>query len=155
MKRIKLANLIKESKDGYGDCYDVAGRYILSFNGENIDKRHRLVHGMVNGQGSLIGLRFGHAWIEHDSMVIDKSNGNDVTLPKQIYYKAGHIKEGDNKYYTQDEARKWILETGNWGPWEMDSDPIHITEDIPDDQSEIGKRGVKLSRKELQKISAY
>jgi len=150
MKRIKLANLIKESKDGYGDCYEVAGHYILGWEGENIDSRHRLVHGMVNGQGQLAGLRFGHAWIEHGNMVIDKSNGNDVTLPKEIYYKAGHIKKGDNKYYTQEEARKWILETENWGPWETDSDPVRITEDIPDDQSEIGKQGVRLTHRELK-----
>jgi len=150
MKHIKLTDLIKEDSNANGDCYDTAGRYILGFNGENIDNKHRLVHGMVNGQGQLTGLRFGHAWIEHGNMVIDKSNGNDVTLPKEIYYKAGHIKEDDNKYYTQDEAREWILETGNWGPWEMDSDPVRITEDIPDDQSEIGKRGVKLTSRELK-----
>ena len=62
---IKLKQILLE---GMGDCYQAAGRLIMSkMNG-------KLVHGMVNGQGSLDGIRFGHAWVEVGSKVFDYSN---------------------------------------------------------------------------------
>ena len=51
---IKLKQILQE---GLGDCYQAGGRLIMNFFG---DKEHRLVHGMVNGQGALEGMRYGH-----------------------------------------------------------------------------------------------
>ena len=54
---IKLKQILLEA---LGDCYQAGGRLIMNFFG---DKDHKLVHGMVNGQGPLSGIRFGHCWV--------------------------------------------------------------------------------------------
>ena len=64
---IKLKQILQE---GLGDCYQAGGRLIMNFFG---DKEHKLVHGMVNGQGALEGIRFGHCWVESKDTVLDLS----------------------------------------------------------------------------------
>ena len=61
---IKLKQILLEA---LGDCYQAGGRLIMNFFG---DKEHKLVHGMVSGQGQLEGVRFGHCWVEYK----DKKN---------------------------------------------------------------------------------
>lgn len=142
---IKLKTILLEI--ALGDCYQAAGRLMTS-----LPDGHTLVHGMVNGQGSLDGKRFGHAWVETDDTVLDYSNGRELEIPKAVYYAIGRIKEDDNKYYNKDETLKWILKTEHWGPWEMSGDVVDISEDIPDQPKEVGKEDVRLSRRELQTI---
>jgi hypothetical protein len=49
--------------------------------------------------------------------VIDKANGNDMQLPKVLYYKVGGIEEDEVRRYTVEEAAALMLEHGHYGPW--------------------------------------
>jgi len=119
--RAKFINELKKITGG--DCYYIAGKFMMDL-GKNDD--HLLVHSMVDGRGPLEGIRFGHAWIEYEDMVIDKSNGKYREIPTDLYYTLGNVRKEDTKYYTHDEMIKWLLETEHWGPWEMSGDPIKL-----------------------------
>jgi len=93
-----------------------------------------LVHGEVSGQGSLEGVRYGHAWVEDGDTVIDQSNGRDLRVPKVFYYTLGQISSetfddegyspmgGQNVHkYTWEEAREKIIESEHWGPWDLET----------------------------------
>ena len=69
---IKLKDILLE---GRGDCYQAAGRLVTS-----LGSGAKLVHGMVEGQGHLKGLKFGHAWVEKGGKVYDYSNGKKITI---------------------------------------------------------------------------
>ena len=131
-----------------GDCYPAGGRLIMNFFG---DKEHKLVHGMVNGQGALEGMRYGHCWVESKNTVLDHSNGRKLEIPKQVYYALGRIDPKECHYYTPEESAKFMAEEGHWGPWEMSGDTV-MAEDIPDRKPEIGDQELKISRNELDTI---
>ena len=143
-----FTDFVNEAK-ALGDCYEAAAKLILY---DESMENGNLVHGMVDGQGSLKGVRYGHAWVELDNTVFDYSNGRKLEIPRFAYYHLGNIDKKDNLYYTQNEARSWVLDEGTWGPWEMSGDPIFLTENIPTDDSEIGIQNVKVSRKEIKKL---
>ena len=142
---IKLKTLLTE---GMGDCYQAGGRLIMNFFG---DKRHKLVHGMVNGQGALEGKRYGHCWVESSNTVLDHSNGRKLEIPKNVYYALGRVKPGQCKYYAPKEAAKFMSEKGHWGPWEM-SGGVVMAEDIPDVRGEVGKKRVRIPSRFLKNI---
>lgn len=107
-----------------GDCYEAAAKYIvdkvLAFWAKDPKPDLLLVHGEVAGQGPLEGRRLGHAWVEEGDMVIDVSNGRDIWMPKELYYSIGRIDEINNLHvYTPEEARKKILQSKTWGPWDL------------------------------------
>lgn len=97
-----------------GDCYEAAGKFMLD-NGTN-KSGYTLVHGLVTGQGSLQGVRYGHAWIEQGDTVIDLSNGRNLRLPKVVYYAIGHCEPKCT--YTAKQAMDKMLKTGHFGPWD-------------------------------------
>jgi hypothetical protein len=108
--------------DGDGDCYEVAGKYILD-HALGREDEYQLCHGMVTGQGDVAGIRFGHAWVERkvgaNWVVIDHSNGLDVTdFNRAMYYLIGKITREGVNYYTPSEATEYMRETRHWGPWE-------------------------------------
>ena len=123
-----------------GDCYEAAGKYIMD-ECMTDDCNLILVHGEVSGQGDLTGIRYGHAWVEDGGTVIDKSNGRDLTMPKVFYYSLGQIASPDmSKWatpegmkdpdlftggnlhkYSWSEARQKILDSGHWGPWDLET----------------------------------
>lgn len=81
-----------------------------------------LVQAEVQGQGPLAGKTFGHAWVLDPAVnvVFDYSNGRQVVMPKDVYYKLGHVAELDNIYeYTWEEAMIQMLRTQHYGPWEL------------------------------------
>tara|TARA_B100000287_G_C20498718_1_gene728210 strand:+ start:84 stop:515 length:432 start_codon:yes stop_codon:yes gene_type:complete len=140
---IKLKDILTE---GRGDCYQAAGRLIMAHMGKG-----KLVHGMVNGQGRLDGIRFGHAWVEVGSKVLDHSNGKKKSLPKKVYYALGRIKPSQCKYYTGTEAAKWMVKSKHWGPWEMSGNTV-MAEEIPDVKGEIGKKKQRIPNDILDKL---
>jgi len=119
--KIKRATVIKISGIRGGDCYEAAGRYItdnLMFS----DKDNLiLVHGIVTGQGPLEGVEYGHAWVEDGDRVIDKSNGRDLNIPKDVYYMLGKIDKNKTYRYNIQETRRKIVDSGHWGPWDLKS----------------------------------
>ena len=76
---IKLKQILLEGK--LGDCYQASGRLAIEMMG---NPKVLLVHGMVNGQGSLEGKRYGHAWLEVGDTIYDHSNGRELELPKRV-----------------------------------------------------------------------
>jgi len=105
---IKLKTLLTENNGG-GNCYQMAGNFVVDHN----SKKYTLVHGMVNGQGELTGLKFGHGWVEDGNVVIDNSNGNNIKMDKDLYYKLGHIKRKDkDSGGTIDATWKQIVSNG-------------------------------------------
>jgi hypothetical protein len=83
-----------------------------------------VVHAEVRGQGDLMGVRFGHSWVEDDEFVYDYSNGKDLKIPKFFYYYLGDIQKVEPKYYryTFAEAKKKMLESGHFGSWELETE---------------------------------
>lgn len=97
-----------------GNCYQSAGNFII--NNSNIPIL--LCHGLVSGQGKLKGLRIEHAWCELGDIVFDCSNGRNIVMRKEEYYKIGKIKEKEVKRYTQKEAMKLMLKFKYYGRFE-------------------------------------
>jgi hypothetical protein len=107
-------------KNTGGDCYEAAARYIIDHALMGKEKGLVLVHGIVTGQGPIRGIQYGHAWVENGDEVIDKSRGRDIHLPKAVYYALGNISETIR--YTPEETRRKLLDTGNYGPWDLKSE---------------------------------
>ena len=97
-----------------GDCFVAAGRYILYSKDDN----EKLVHGVVEGQDELYGILFTHAWVERGNICIDKSNGKNLELPKNVYYALGKVREKYIKKYSKIETTKNLLKFEHWGPWD-------------------------------------
>lgn len=107
-----------------GDCYEAAAHYILDHClGMGVKEPNhdlRLVHGEVAGQGPLEGVTLGHAWVEDGDIVIDQSNGQDIRMPKILYYALGGVGELDNIHvYTPEEALEKMREHDVYGPWDL------------------------------------
>jgi hypothetical protein len=111
---------------GEGDCFEVAFKLVWDSDDESL----LLCHGMVERYTD--GLRHGHAWVErtdtitfpsdppittHMDVCIDKANGNDVTLPRAFYYKAGNIHEHEVVRYTKLDAARQAVRSMHFGPW--------------------------------------
>lgn len=110
-----------ESPQGDGDCFDKAVEVAERLEAYYPDIR--IVHGEPIGTGGeALGIRFAHAWVELDlngfALVIDESNGNDVTISKDSYYAFGNIVEADVVKYTLTEARVQMLRHKHYGPWQ-------------------------------------
>lgn len=121
-----LLKYAKGGKIGNGDCYIVAGRMALENstkapNGEVFLGTPKLVHGEVEGQNALNGVRYGHAWVEDDVYVYDFSNGKELMMLKEFYYYLGKIAQTKPKIYkyTFSEATEKMMETRNFGPWDL------------------------------------
>lgn len=127
--------------DAVGDCYSTAVRVAAAL--EDDGKRNvRVVHGTVLYQGDdprvPEGSHITHAWVEYDEVVtvpdnappelrrawhdtaipivVDRSNGNNVEVPRQVYYGIGQV-ENPAKY-TVEQAHIQMLSSGHYGPWD-------------------------------------
>jgi hypothetical protein len=110
---------VPQANDG-GDCYEAAGKYMMDRCMFDSGCDLMLVHGEVAGQGPLEGTTFGHAWILEGGMVVDRSNGRNVSMPQPVYYAVGQIDNiGNTHEYTWDEMRKHVTTLEHWGPWEL------------------------------------
>ena len=117
--REKYGNDVPE---GDGDCFETAIEVAHRLHDEGCPNV-RIVHGEPLGTGGeALGIRFPHAWVELTvdgvTFVVDESNGNSVTIDKNLYYEIGNIVEADTRRYTTDEARAMMLKHGHYGAWE-------------------------------------
>ena len=103
-----------------GDCYEAAARFVI---GNSLCPGIVLAHGEVTGQGPIAGIRYGHAWAEIGEAVIDPSNGRIVCTRKDAYYGIGKITGGVVRY-SPAEARRLMLDTLHYGPWESVVSPL-------------------------------
>jgi len=145
-------NDLNEMKNkGDGDCMVVAAQMLVyqSFgpHADIVNKDSILVHALVRGQGKAKGLRFAHAWVETGDTVYDYSNGNKIAIPKDVYYAIGGVKpkqKGAYSTYTLKEAKKKLLSTGHYGPWDLDE---NLEENNVSDPRGIGRKRLRLSPK--------
>lgn len=115
---------------GDGDCYQAALMYAQSLSSEE-HATHRVCHGEPLGQGPIEGVRHGHAWVERSQVVrfpdvdveqiivtcIDKSNGKDIEVPAELYYRLGDIDPVEVKRYEVEAATRFAWKFGHYGPW--------------------------------------
>lgn len=110
-----------------GDCYEAAGRYIMDATLAGKGEGLILVHAEITGQGPIEGLRHGHAWVEDGEMVIDRSNGRDIRLPRLLYYALARLHsefppfEANMHRYDWDAASARMVEHEHWGPWDLET----------------------------------
>lgn len=103
--------LIPEENKG-GNCYVSAlEEYVYS------GYKGVLVHGVVMGRGAIAGIRFGHAWVERDGKVIDKTMPKQMMeLPIDVYYMLGEV--AITRKYTGIEVARMVDKYGTYGPWD-------------------------------------
>ena len=104
----------KQSPPSGGDCFDSAVRVLYSLE----DDSARLVHGIVDN--TLDGRPMLHAWTERELfpgliVCVDKSNGHDVTVPRDLYYKIGNVRGVER--YTIERAAENMIRFEHYGPW--------------------------------------
>jgi hypothetical protein len=105
-----------------GDCYEAAAKFVVAHVGF---PSIRLVHGEVTGTGgAVLGIRYGHAWVELGDAVIDPSNGRCMVARRRDYYAAGRVEA--LHAYTFKEARQWMLRTRHYGPWESTTETTKL-----------------------------
>ena len=122
----KQKGIFTESVDG-GDCFESALKELMGSNpfGKDHMDNMTLVHAAVTGQGEIEGVKHGHAWNEIGDVVIDKSNGRNIVMRKEDYYKAGNIDPNNTnefKRYTRQEMAKMVSKFKTYGPWELQND---------------------------------
>ena len=124
MRAFELVIESKKDENGGGDCFIAALEELMDSN--PFEKAHMndmsMVHAVVTGQGPIEGIRHVHAWVEVGDVVIDKSNGNNIVMRKEVYYKAGQINPdnpAEYKKYNRDEMIEKVEKRGTYGPWEL------------------------------------
>ena len=127
---MRALEFVKESKPNLpdlGDCFESALRELINSNpfGKDHMENMTLVHAAVTGQGEIEGLKHGHAWNEIGDIVLDKSNGRNIVMRKEDYYRAGNIDPNNTnefKRYTTQEMAKMVSKFKTYGPWELPND---------------------------------
>ena len=102
-----------------GDCYEANGRHVMNMMMAPDTKKWKLCHGV--GILQTDGKPFGHAWIEYGgNKCNDKSNGNDINIPKKLYYEIGNFPVKGYKIYkySPKEAGLKMVRNKHWGPWD-------------------------------------
>jgi hypothetical protein len=123
-----------------GNCFETAAKVVTNSKLPSFAREHysgdcgalinaadpdelTLVHAEITGQGPIEGMKLGHAWVETDSgWVIDCSNGNDIVMRRDQYYRVARVTRSKVHRYTAEETVKNMLKFGNYGPWDLEVD---------------------------------
>lgn len=132
---MRAKEFLQESKKDLsngGDCFESALKELMNSNpfGKDHMDNMTLVHAVVTGQGEIEGVKHGHAWNEVGDIVIDKSNGRNIVMRKEQYYKAGNINPANRsefKRYTRKEMANEVKKHKTYGPWDLPNDIAEIT----------------------------
>ena len=83
----------------------------------------RVVHGTPTGNGGdIVGVQHWHAWVEltyddGDCLAIDLSNGKNVQIQREAFYRVGQLDESTVWRFTPAEARRLFRKYRHCGPW--------------------------------------
>lgn len=110
-----------------GDCYEAAALFMFyDLKSDPLADCYTLCHGTVTGQGPIAGQRIGHGWVEWRPLsetssvpvfVIDRSNGRNVIIDRDDYYRIGKIELEDVRRYTRAEMIEMLRAFEHYGPW--------------------------------------
>jgi len=96
-----------------GQCYEMAGRYMLDHIDDLDATDYTLVHGVID-QSPFGDMRIGHGWVETaDGKVFDATT--QEWSEKESYYKT--FNAVSEQRYSAREARRMIFSKENWGCW--------------------------------------
>ena len=73
--------------------------------------------------GKLGGKHFVHAWNEAGDVVFDYSNGNQVVMRREQYYKLGQVDASNPALYHSYDGTQAMVNMAkykHWGPWDLD-----------------------------------
>ena len=117
-----------EMREG-GRCYEIAGQMITGHPVPPADFDWRLAHGSVGGAVLPLSNQFvpkhGHAWLESVcGLVFDDSQSGGMLMPKEIYYLLGNVDPESVVLYDRVEASRLMLETGDYGPWQQETQEV-------------------------------
>ena len=98
-----------------GECYTNAFLFVTR---QPDPTGWKVVHGVCTGQGSIAGVRFGHAWVEisHNGRVWVYDPTARVCLPGEVYRKVGEVT--DTVEYSTDEILRLVAEHDHAGPFD-------------------------------------
>lgn len=101
-----------------GDCYEAAALLMVALPSQARDSA-RLCHGTVIGNAApVLGIPFGHAWVEIGDTVFDNSNGGQTVTRASVYYQRGTIDPATVTCYTWAQTAHALVSTEHYGPWE-------------------------------------
>lgn len=149
-----------------GDCYTAAFQALTELAPEDAflqlgipnDAQPRLVHGRPRLRSDYLDSypRYGHAWIEVCDVVIDRSNGGSVVMPRRLYYALGDIEESSCHRYTIIEATKALMDYKHLGPWDGPHGHLPIQGDAECDVDALPPAALcALARSSWGKLCAY
>jgi|TARA_B100001971_G_C18179022_1_gene531639 hypothetical protein len=135
-----------------GDCFQVAAKNMIDLTDKEDDAGYKLVHAYVRGQGELKERRFPHAFNKLGNTIYDDSNGNHIIMTAKKYFELGNInpkESGAYAEYSKNKSMMKLLKNNHYGPWDLNS---KLDENIPDNNRGIGKKKMRIGRKEIEKI---
>lgn len=104
---------------GNGDCYEWAASFMVKLP-EAARDGFRLCHGVVTGNAPpVVGVRFGHAWVEVGDTVFDFANGKQTVTRRERYYDHGSIDPNEVVRYGWLDTATLMLRHGHYGPWHV------------------------------------
>mgnify|MGYP001327415895 FL=1 len=105
-----------------GDCFEAAVNFVMDKCTFAENCPFVIVQAEVAGQGPLEGVSFGHAYAvdTRTNTVIDRSNGRNVMMPRDVYEMLGQINQIGNFFeYSWKEAREQMIKHEHYGPWDL------------------------------------
>jgi mevalonate pyrophosphate decarboxylase len=93
-----------------GDCFEVAMKLLWT------SPTYRLIHAIVERRSD--GKKHIHSFIldTESNMIIEKSNNNNIKLPKEIYFALGNIEH--YVIYDINDVCKKCVKYKHYGPWD-------------------------------------
>jgi hypothetical protein len=99
---------------------EVGKRQLTADNVPELGESPLLVHGFIKGDyGKLQGVKFGHAWIEGNGMVMDCGSAEKChcLVTRDQYYDHWQIDPNECNRYTIQQATQRIIATGSDSEW--------------------------------------
>lgn len=121
-----------DAYEALGQCYAEAFKLleslVLVYGSENLV--------LVHGRPTLTRpphVQYGHAWVEAFGRQCSGSGPlQGRWISKEQFYRVGQIDPALNLVYTYQQAARFILSHGHWGPWEgVDAAPPRDWDEKP------------------------
>jgi hypothetical protein len=101
-----------------GRCYELAAKRVGSGPGATLMfsgyEGATLVHGTIQGAGMPA---LGHAWVVEPDGESVWEPGTDTVYPWAVFVALFNAVE--HVTYSTTEARRWMVKSGHYGPWEV------------------------------------